>query len=266
MMRRCGRVVGGLALALGLTACSSSAKGTLASTSTSSGAPVASTATASCPLPTFGPGKDYHPVIDASRLSANVDNPWFPLKPGTTLVYAGTKDGKAAMDLFAVSARTKTIDGVETRVVEDRLFLDNVLEERTTDYYSQDACGNVWYFGEDTATLDEQGKVLDRSGSFRAGVKGAEPGVFMQAQPELNRWFRQEWSAAEAEDRFRAVDLRSSVKVPYGTFRHSLRTEEKTALEPDVLDNKQYVRGIGEVLEVAVKGPVEKLELVDVLS
>jgi hypothetical protein len=263
MMRRCGRVVGGLALALGLTACSSSAKSTPASTSTSSGA---STVTASCPLPTFGPGKDYHPVIDASTFTAIVDNPWFPLKPGTTLVYAGTKDGKAAMDVVTVSARTKTIDGVETRVVEDRLFLDNVLEERTSDYYSQDACGNVWYFGEDTATLDEQGKVVERSGSFRAGVKGAQPGVFMQAQPELNRWFRQEWSVGEAEDQFRAVDLSSSVKVPFGMFRHSLRTEEQTALEPDVLDNKQYVRGIGEVLEVAVKGPVEKLELVDVLS
>ncbi len=35
-------------------------------------------------------------------------------------------------------------------------------------------------------------------------------------------------------------------------------------LEPDVLDRKDYVMGIGEVLEVSVEGPLEKLELVKV--
>jgi hypothetical protein len=68
------------------------------------------------------------------------------------------------------------IDGVETRVVEDRLFLGGRLEERTSDYYTQDACGNVWYFGEDTAVLDRHGRVVDRSGSFHAGVAGTQPG------------------------------------------------------------------------------------------
>ena len=41
----------------------------------------------------------------------------------------------------------------------DRLYLDNRLEERTTDWYSQDSKGNVWYFGENTAELDKQGNV-----------------------------------------------------------------------------------------------------------
>lgn len=53
--------------------------------------------------------------------------------------------------------------------------------------------------------------------------------------------------------------------VPFGTFHHALRTKEATALEPEVVDNKVFVRGIGEVQELAVKGPVEKLTLVDVL-
>ncbi len=219
-----------------------------------------------CPLPSFGPGRTYHPHIDPRSFTPNVTNPWFPLKPGTTLVYAGVKDGKPAVDVVATSTRTRVVDGVRTRVVEDRLFLNGRLEERTSDYYAQDACGNVWYFGEDTAVLDRQGRVIDTSGSFHAGVDGAQPGVYMQARPELGRRFRQEWYRGQAEDIFKVVDLSTPITVPYGSFLHALRTAETTALEPGVLDNKYYVRGIGQVEEVAVKGPLEKLVLVDVIS
>jgi hypothetical protein len=218
-----------------------------------------------CPLPSYGPGSSYHPVIRPSNFTADVTNPWFPLRPGTTYLYAGTKDGKKAMDVFHVSRGTTKIDGVVTRVVNDRLFLDNVLEERTTDYYAQDRCGNVWYFGEDTAVLDRGGHVIDRSGSFRAGVNGAQPGVYMQPHPQIGRWFRQEWYKGQAEDRYRALSTSAPVSVRYGTFSNALRTEEKTDLEPDVTDNKYYVRGVGEVEEVAVTGPAEKLQLVDIL-
>ena len=219
-----------------------------------------------CQLPTFGPGAKYHPQIDPKNFSPNVDNPYFPLKPSTTLVYTGTKDGTTALDLFAVSTRTAVIDGVTTRVVEDRMYLDNVLEERTTDYYAQDRCGNVWYFGEDTAELDSKMRVVSTEGSFHAGVAGAQPGVFMQARPEVGRRFRQEWSKGHAEDQYRVVDLSARVKVPFGRFHDALRTEESTSLEPDVLDNKYYIKGVGEVKEVAMKGPVEELDLVEIIS
>jgi hypothetical protein len=167
--------------------------------------------------------------------------------------------------VFAPSRRTKVIDGVRTRVVNDRLYLDGVLEERTADYYAQDRCGNVWYFGERTATVDASGHVFSTDGTFRAGVHGAQPGVFMQAHPRIGRNFRQEWSPGIAEDQFRTVAKNASITVPYGTFGHALRTRETTALEPDVVDKKYYVAGLGEVVEVALKGPREKLVLVDVL-
>jgi len=85
----------------------------------------------SCPLPTFGPGSSYHLAIHPSDFSADVTDRWFPLRPGTTYLYTGTKDGKKALDVFQVSPATKKIDGVATRVVNDRLFLDNALEETT---------------------------------------------------------------------------------------------------------------------------------------
>jgi hypothetical protein len=221
---------------------------------------------AACPLPAFGPGRDYRPQISPADLGPDVTNPWFPLTPGRVLVYTGTKDGKSALDLVAPSARTKVIDGVTTRVVEDRLYLNGHLAERTSDYYAQDRCSNVWYFGEDTAALDRRGRVTSREGSFHAGEKGAQPGVFMQAQPQLGRRFRQEWYAGHAEDTFKAIDLDTRARVPFGRFRHAVRTRETTALEPGVVDNKLYARGIGELSEFAVKGPRETLRLVEIVD
>jgi len=217
-----------------------------------------------CPLPVFGPGAGYHPQI--SSAGPDVTNPWFPLTPGTTLVYTGVKDDGKALDVVTPSSRTRVIAGVTTRVVEDRLYLDNVLEERTSDYYAQDSCGNVWYFGEDTAELDANGTVVSTDGSWHAGVDGAQPGLIMQEEPTVGRRFRQEFLSGEAEDTFKVLSLSASVKVPAGAFAGVMRTRETTALEPGVLDNKYYVRGIGEVEEITVRGPTEALRLVEVIS
>jgi hypothetical protein len=107
--------------------------------------------------------------------------------------------------------------------------------------------------------------VVDTEGTWHAGVDGAQPGVFMQAHPQLGRKFRQEWYRGQAEDVFKVTDRSAAVTVPYGSFRHALRTAEWTALEPEVLDNKYYVRGIGEVAELSVKGPRETLRLVEII-
>src|SRR5690348_18000661 len=99
------------------------------------------------------------PVPAASTFSARVDNQWFPLKPGTRYVYTGVKDGIPSRDIVTVTHQTKTIEGVPCVVVHDRLYLRGRLGERTTDWYSQDNSGNVWYFGENTAELNKQGHV-----------------------------------------------------------------------------------------------------------
>ncbi|WUJ69128.1 hypothetical protein OG809_28960 [Kribbella soli] len=227
--------------------------------------PAPAEAHADCQLPVFGPGSRYHPKFKPSRHTADVTNPWFPLKPRRTLVSVGMKDGKKALDVVDITPRTRVVAGVRTRVVEDRLYLDRVLAERTSDYYAQDRCGNVWYFGEDTAELDSHGRVVSTEGSFHAGVDGAQAGVLMQARPQLGRKFRQEWYAGEAEDVFWAVERHATITVPFRTFRNALRTVETTALEPGVVDNKYYVRGIGPVAELSVRGPVERLALVKVI-
>ena len=194
--------------------------------------------------------------------SANVTNPWFPLRRGSVYRYRGVKDGEPSRDVVVVTDGTRTIDGARCVAVSDRLYLRGHLEERTTDWYSQDAKGNVWYFGEKTAELDANGKVRSTSGSWTAGVDGAKPGIFMFAHPRVGQAARQEYLKGEAEDHFQVVSLNERVSVPYRSFRHTILTNEWTPLEPGVIDHKFYARGIGTVLEQTVKGGNERNVLV----
>jgi hypothetical protein len=187
--------------------------------------------------------------------SARVTNPWFPLKPGTTYTYVGVKDGKPSRDVILVTRRTITIAGAPCVVVSDRLYLAGHLQERTLDYYSQNASGDVWYFGEDTAELDEKGHVTTTEGTWRAGVDGARPGIFMPAHPRVGQTGQPEFYKGHAQDHFRVVAFLGP---------NALRTEEWTPLEPGVLDHKLYVRSVGEVFERTVKGGDELNELVRV--
>lgn len=191
-------------------------------------------------------------------------NPWFPLTPGTTYVYQGVKDGKPSRELLTVTHRRKTIAGAPCAVVDDRLYLSGKLEERTTDWYTQDAKGNVWYFGEATANIDQNGHVTSTEGSWEAGRDGARAGIFMPARPKLGQSFRQEFYKGHAEDHFQVVDLQASVSTPYVSSRRALLTKEWTPLEPGVIDHKLYVRGIGTVLEETIKGGSERNALVSV--
>lgn len=200
----------------------------------------------------------------ASQFGAKVDNPWFPLRPGTTMVYRGEKDGEPTRQVTRVTRRTKLIQGVRCVVVDDRVYVRGRLEERTSDWYAQDRHGTVWYFGEATAELDEHGHVVSREGSWQAGLDGARAGVFMPARPRVGQTFRQEYYPGHAEDFFRIVSLRATVRVPYVASTHALRTREWTPLEKGVVDRKLYVRGIGTVEELTVTGGDEQVELVSV--
>ena len=194
--------------------------------------------------------------------SANVTNEWFPLAPGSVYRYRGVKDGEPSREVMTVTHRTRTLDGAETIVVKDLLYLRGRLEERTRDYYTQDDDGNVWYFGEDTAELDAKGRVTTREGTWHAGVDGAKPGIFMYAHPAVGQSARQEFLKGQAEDHFAVLRRGIAVTVPFKAFRGALLTKEWTPVEPGLLDHKYYARGIGTVLEQTVKGGNERNELV----
>jgi hypothetical protein len=216
--------------------------------------------------PTFksGAGAGWPKTMSPSDFAAKVNNPWFPLKPGTRYRYKGIDEETPIVDAFRVTHRKKEILGVKTTVVHDQVLIDGKPREVTNDWYAEDKAGNVWYFGERTMTLNKHGYVTGREGSFKAGRDGARPGIYLNAHPQAGDKARQEYYKGHAEDRFKVVDTHAFVSVPYVTSDHALRTREVSPLERGVVDNKYYVRGIGSVSETAVKGPTEQLELVSV--
>jgi hypothetical protein len=209
-----------------------------------------------------GAGPGWPATLSPSDFVARVDNPWFPLKPGSRSRYKGNKEGTRMIDVFRVTHRTKRILGVKTTVVHDKVLIHGRPEEVTNDFYAQDRHRNVWYFGEATKELDRHGNTISTEGSFKAGVHGARAGLYIPGYPKVGQSARQEFYAGHAEDHFKVLDRNARVSVPYVTTHHALRTKEWTPLEPNVLDNKYYVRGVGTVREIAVKGPVERLRLV----
>jgi hypothetical protein len=203
-------------------------------------------------------------ALDPGSFVTVVDNPYYPLTPGTTLVYEGVRDGQTQIDRVRVTDGTKTILGIRATVVLDVARHGDMLLEKTHDWFAQDVEGNVWYLGEDTAEYDPQGNVVSTEGSWQAGVDGAEPGIIMEADPQVADGYRQEYLAGHAEDQAWILTRSGSVVVPFGRLHRTLLTMEWSPLEPDVVDQKTYAPGIGIVSERTIAGGQEVAELVAV--
>ena len=203
------------------------------------------------------------PTFDPNNFVTLIDNPFYPLPVGRKLVYTGIKDGQTQRDTVVVTNKTKVILGVTATVVSDIADHNGTLLEKTFDWFAQDKQGNVWYLGEDTVHYLPHGKT-DRSGSWEAGVNGAQPGIIMEASPQVDDAYRQEYLAGEAEDTAWIVGRGGTVSVPFGKIRHVLTTLEATRLEPGAYDQKIYGPGIGIVLERAISGPKEYARLVSI--
>jgi hypothetical protein len=208
-------------------------------------------------------GTTYAPVHDPANFVTVVDNPYFPLPVGRTLVYSGIKDGQTQTDTVTVTNQKKVILGITATVVHDVATHDGTVLETTFDYYAQDQQGTVWYLGEDTTHFLPNGKA-DTSGSFQAGVDGAQPGIIMKATPRIPDAYRQECYAGQAEDTAWVVATSGSARVPYGNVRNVLTTLEATQVEPGAYDQKVYGPGIGIVSERSLTGPNEFAQLVSV--
>ncbi len=198
-------------------------------------------------------------AVDPASFTAAVDNPWYPLKPGTTLTYKGTKDEKPAVRVVTIMSETKAVDGVTCVVVVDELALAGKPAEKTIGYFAQDKDGNVWSFGEDAQELNSKGKVVKSEG-WHAGVDGAEPSMIMEAKPAVGHTLTHEYTHNNTQ----ALSLAKQVEVPYASYTDALQVKEWSPDEPDVLVHKFYARGVGEVRDVAVKGDKEEYALVSV--
>jgi hypothetical protein len=203
--------------------------------------------------------------LKPADFTTEIDNPYWPMSPGSKWVYRETDTtGVKEKVVVEVTNRTKTIaNGIEARVVRDTVTENGVPVEVTSDWYAQDAEGDVWYLGEDTQEY-VNGKPGPKIGSFEAGVDGAQAGIAMPANPEPGLSYRQEYYEGEAEDRGAIVTVgQEQVQVPFGSFdKGVVMSRDLVPTEPRVQELKFYAPGVGPVLTVHTDTPGGRGELV----
>jgi hypothetical protein len=203
--------------------------------------------------------------LDPASFTVEIENRYWPMAPGTRWTYREIdEEGKALQVVVTATAETKKIaNGITARVVRDTVSEDGEVIEDTFDWYAQDADGNVWYLGENTAEF-EGGKVASKGGSWEAGVDGALPGVVVPANPVDDMAYRQEYYKGEAEDNGEVLSVEEQAEVPAGHYRSALLTKDTNALQPKVLEYKLYAPDVGPVLAVGVSGGGGREELVKI--
>lgn len=189
--------------------------------------------------------------VDPGELVSTGRNPYFILEPGYVLMY---KIGNDEL-IITVLDETKKVDGVETRVIEEKESKNGKVIEISRNFFAISKRTNcVYYFGEEV-DLYENGKLTGHEGAWLSGVKGAKFGLFMPGTPLIGARFYNEVAPEAAMDRTEILSLSETVDTPAGKFKDCLKVEETTPLEPGNKEFKYYARGIGLVQD-------DKLELI----
>ncbi len=191
--------------------------------------------------------------LDECEFSSIGKNSYFFLQPGYQLILEGEEDGEAIQLIVTVLNETRVVDGIETRVVEEREAQDGELIEVSRNYFALCAPDNdIFYFGEDV-DMYEDGEIVSHEGAWLAGIDGAMPGVIIPAKPEVGLKYYQEVAPGIAEDRAEILSLNEALDTPAGKFENVLKVEETTPLEPGVREYKFYAPGIGLIQDEDLK-------------
>jgi hypothetical protein len=182
------------------------------------------------------------PSPDPADFVGTVDNPWFPLPPGTTWTYA-VVDATGQHPMTVTVERGPVVAGVSTTA---RISREGT--EAQTDWFAQDRSGNVWWFG--------------REDSWTAGVDGAEAGLAMPATPRVGDGYRPGLALGVSEDIAYVAALHEPVEVAAGSFE-ALLVEQRSELEPGLRESS-YVDGVGLVEDRVVSGSYRTARLVRV--
>lgn len=205
------------------------------------------------------------PSFEAASFSRplNIDNPYFPLIPGRSSIHFGGTEAGPELIVVQVLDETRHVEGVEARVVRDRVFVGGLLREDTHDWYAQDDDGNVWYLGEAVDDYeydaDENLLLTSHDGSWEAGqdIAGtgtlARPGYNMLAAPNVGAHYHQEYYPGLAEDAAEILGIGVEVQA-FGRRHLTLKTKDYSTSDPTILGLKHYASGLGLVLETDLDG------------
>jgi hypothetical protein len=181
------------------------------------------------------------------------ENSYFILEPGYQVILGGQEDGEDLQLVMTVLNETKVVDGIETRVIEERETEGSNLVEVSRNYFA--ICkptNNAIYFGEDV-DMYEDGKIVSHEGTWLAGENGSKVGMIMPGKAELGLKYYQEIAPGVAEDRAEIISVNDTLDTPAGTFKKVLKTEETNALKSGEKEFKFYAAGIGLIQDEAIK-------------
>lgn len=179
--------------------------------------------------------------VDRHDLRSTGRNPYFILEPG----YVLTLDHGRERLVITVLPDTRVIDGVETRVVEERETNGAAVVEVSKNYFAINSrTSDVFYFGEDV-DIYKNGKVTGHEGAWLSGVGGARFGLMMPGAPAAGARYYQEIAPRVAMDRAQILTLGDTLVTPAGTFSGVLKIEETTPLEPGAREYKYFAKGVG---------------------
>jgi len=183
-----------------------------------------------------------HFVMEGDELVSVGRNRYFILEPGYQMVL----EGGGTQLIITVLNETKMVDGVGTRVVEERETKNGQLIEVARNYFAiSKRTNDVFYFGEDV-DMYKDGKVVNHDGSWLSGVNGGKFGLMMPGRPLINASYYQEVVPNVAMDRATIMSTTEIVKTPAGEFTNCLKMKETTPLER-LTEYKYYAPGIGMV-------------------
>jgi hypothetical protein len=203
-----------------------------------------------------------------------IDNPYFPLRPGTKYTWGGTEyqEGEKVTHhvVFVITDLTKTIDGVRTRVVWDRDYADGRLSEGELAFDAQDDAGNVWSYGEYPEEFEPK-KAPVAPATWFPGLDGAKPGILMLAAPRPGGASYLQGLAPKIKfaDRGRVTKKLKRACVPAGCYDDVIVIEEWTPEEPGAKQLKYHAPGVGTIRVGFESGAqreslmLEKVERVD---
>jgi len=167
-------------------------------------------------------------------------NKYFVLEPGHQLVLEGDE---VKLEITVLD-ETKIVDGVTTRIVEEKEWKNGELYEIARNYFAVcEQTNDVFYFGEDV-DFYENGKIVKHDGTWLAGVDGNKAGLIMPAAPKLGMKYYQEIATGVAMDRAEVVGLDEPCKTPAGKFS-CLKVKEGSPLSPTETEYKLHAPGIG---------------------
>ena len=201
----------------------------------------------SCPEPTLDISVCDPSTADFSD-SLTIDNVFFPLEVGTKLTLQGEDDGETIRVEITVLDETEDVDGVTTRVVEEREWEDGELVEVSRNFFAQESGGTVCYFGEEVMDY-ESGSPVPAADAWRADEGDNRPGIMMPANPQEGNTFYQEYAPDVAEDMGTVVALGEPITVLGNTYNDTVTMEDCNPLEGAEKDEKVYVKDIGLVVD-----------------